>query len=125
MMVDASGNKWIGTNKGLAVYKEGGVVYSVGETQREESSRPLELFQNYPNPFNSSTTIKYKVTEPGFVSIKVFNAMGTEVASRVNEKRPKGDYSIEWNATGLASGIYFCRLQSGTFFETKKLVLQK
>jgi len=85
----------------------------------------LYLQQNFPNPFNSTTTIKYKVSEPGLVSLKVFNAMGTEVASLVNEKKPKGDYSVEWNATGLADGIYLCRLQSATFSETKKLVLQK
>jgi hypothetical protein len=83
------------------------------------------LSQPYPNPFSSATTIKYKVTKPGFVSLKVFDSMGTEVASLVNEHKPKGDYSIGWNATGLAEGIYFCRLQSGTFSETKKLVLQK
>jgi hypothetical protein len=86
----------------------------------------ISVLQNYPNPFNTTTTtIKYKVTEPGFVSLKVFNAMGTEVASLVNEKKTAGEYSVEWNATGLTSGIYFCQLQAGLFTETKKLILQK
>jgi hypothetical protein len=69
--------------------------------------------------------ISYKVKEPGFVSLKVFNAMGTEVATLVNDKKAVGECSIDWNAVGLAEGIYFCRLQSGTFSYTKKLVLQK
>jgi ABC-type Fe3+ transport system substrate-binding protein len=83
------------------------------------------LIQNYPNPFNTTTTIRYKVTEPGFVSLKVLDAMGTAVATLINEKKSQGDYSIDWNASGLTSGIYFCRLQTGKFTDTKKLVLQK
>jgi hypothetical protein len=79
----------------------------------------------YPNPFSSNTTIKYKISEPGFISLKVFDAMGTEVASLVNEQKLVGEYSVDWNAVGLRSGIYFCRLQAGTFTNTKKLVLQK
>lgn len=77
------------------------------------------------SPFSTSATINYRVAEPGFVSLKVFDAMGTEVACLVKERKPSGDYSIEWNATGLADGIYFCRLQTGLISETKKLVLQK
>ena len=83
------------------------------------------LSQPYPNPFTSTTTIKYKVTEPEFVSLKVFNAMGTEIATLVDEQKAVGEYLIEWNAAGLAGGIYFCRLQGGSFSETQKLVLQK
>lgn len=83
------------------------------------------LLQNYPNPFTSKTTIKYKVAEPGSVSLKVFDVMGTEVANLVNEQKPVGEYLINWDAAGFGSGIYFCRLQAGTFTDTKKLVLQK
>ena len=125
VVIDGNGNTWIGSEGGLSVYKKGGVITSVGGVQKNEIPTTVGLFQNYPNPFNSTTTIKYKVTEPGFVSLKVFNAMGTEVASLVNEQKPKGDYSIKWNASGLAEGIYFCRLQAGKFMDTKKLVLQK
>ena len=95
------------------------------ENINTETNLKFSLQQIYPNPFNTSTTIKYKVTEPGFVSLKVFNAMGTEVATLINEKKSVGEYSIEWNAAGLQSGIYFCRLQAGLFTDTKKLVLQK
>jgi len=78
-----------------------------------------------PNPFITTTNIKFKVTKPGFVSLKVFNAVGIEVASLVNEKKAAGEYSVEWNAAGLASGIYFCRMQAGLIIETRKLILQK
>jgi len=61
----------------------------------------------------------------GFVSLKVFNAMGTVVASLLNEHKPKGDNSVGWNAAGLADGIYFFRLQSGLFSCNKKLIKQK
>jgi hypothetical protein len=80
------------------------------------------LFQNYPNPFNSTTTINYKVTEPGFVSIKIFDVMGTEVANLVNEKKPDGEYTIEWNGAGLSNGLYFCKLQIGNHSEVKKIL---
>jgi hypothetical protein len=83
----------------------------------------ISVLQNYPNPFTSTTTIKYKVTEPGFVLIKVFNAMGIEVATLVNEKKPAGEYAIDWNALGFTSGIYFCKLQNGNFSEAKKMLL--
>jgi hypothetical protein len=59
------------------------------------------------------------------VSLKVFDAMGCQVASLVNEQKPSGDYSIEWNATGFKSGIYFCRLQNGNNIEVNKMILQK
>jgi len=97
----------------------------VGVTEMRQSHEGFYLQQNYPNPFHSTTTIKYKVTEPAFVSLKVFDIMGTEVASLVNEQKPVGDYTIDWNASGWEGGIYFCRLQAGSVSQTKKLVLQK
>ena len=97
----------------------------VGVSEMRQSPASFYLQQNYPNPFQSTTTIKYRVAEPGFVSLKIFDAMGSEVASLVNEKKPVGDYSIEWNALRLGSGIYFCRMQVAIFTDTKKLVLQK
>jgi hypothetical protein len=125
MTIDANGNKWIATNKGLAVFKEEGVVTSIKEIKENEIPTNACLSQNYPNPFSLNTTIKYKVTAPGIVSIKVFNAMGTEVAILVNEQMPVGDYSIDWNASRFGSGIYFCRLQNGNNIEVNKMILQK
>ena len=91
----------------------------------EQISTNTNTLWLYPNPFSTSTAIRYKVTEPGFVSIKVLNAVGTEVASLVNEKKPAGEYSVNWNAAGLTSGIYFCRIQAGSFSETRKIIFQK
>jgi len=78
---------------------------------------------SYPNPFNTSTIIGFQVKEPGFISLKVYDVMGREVATLVNEQKPYGDYSIEWNASGLVSGLYFCKLQSGNYIEVKKMHL--
>ncbi|MEG8948023.1 peptidoglycan DD-metalloendopeptidase family protein, partial [Rosettibacter firmus] len=83
------------------------------------------LRQNYPNPFNLSTTISFDLPSKSFVSLKVFDVLGKEVSNLVSEELPAGTYSRQWNAVGLASGIYFYRLQAGSFIETKKLILMK
>jgi mannose/cellobiose epimerase-like protein (N-acyl-D-glucosamine 2-epimerase family) len=92
----------------------------------------FELHQNYPNPFNPSTTIKYDIKELTDVELKVFDILGREINTLVNEQKPLGSYEIEFNASGLPSGIYFYRLQAvpigrqaGTFVETKKMILMK
>ncbi|MFC2103443.1 YCF48-related protein [Bacteroidota bacterium] len=79
--------------------------------------------QNYPNPFNPSTNLKYSVGSLQYVTLKVFDVLGNEIATLVNEEKPAGRYQIEFDATSLPSGIYFYRLQAGTFVETKKMVL--
>jgi hypothetical protein len=81
------------------------------------------LLQNYPNPFNPSTTINYQIPEISFVTFKVFDVLGREVSTIVNEERSAGSYEFEFNAIALPSGIYFYRLQAGSFVETKKMVL--
>ncbi len=83
------------------------------------------LQQNYPNPFNPTTTIKYSISERSFVSLKVYDILGNMVANLVNKEEAIGNYSIEFNASKLPSGVYFYRLQSGDISETKKLVLLK
>ncbi len=93
----------------------------------ENNSQPLnyQLAQNYPNPFNPSTQITFKLPEAGFVSLKVFDVIGREVAELVNEVKPAGNYDVNFNAAGLASGIYFYRIKSGKFIDTKKMILMK
>ncbi len=81
------------------------------------------LDQNYPNPFNPSTNISFSIPSKSFVSLKVFDALGREVAVLVSEELPAGTYSRQWNATQISSGVYFYRLQADSFTETKKLVL--
>jgi len=83
------------------------------------------LGQNYPNPFNPSTTIKYSVPELSKVKITLYNLLGEEVATLVNEEKTAGKYSVQFNAASLTSGVYFYRLQAGNFFETKKMILLK
>lgn len=83
------------------------------------------LYQNYPNPFNPTTTIKYEVPKSSFVTIKVFNILGKEVATLVNENESTGIYSVQFNASVLSSGVYFYIMRVGDFVSTKKLVLLK
>ncbi len=83
----------------------------------------LTLSQNYPNPFNPTTSISFSLPSKSFVSLKVFDILGREVATLVYEEMPAGSYSRQWNATNMSSGIYFYRLQAGSFTETKKLIL--
>jgi hypothetical protein len=91
------------------------------------------LFQNYPNPFNPSTKIRYSIPsviateakQSQLVTLKVYDVLGNEVATLVNEEKPAGTYEIEFSADGLASGMYLYRLQAGSFIQTKKMILIK
>ena len=94
-------------------------------TSVKESKSEIPLLLIYPNPFNSAIKIEYHVNGNGLVSLKVFDIMGHEVATLVNEQKPVGDYLVEWNASGLPGGIYFCRLKNGGAYEVKKMLLLK
>lgn len=83
------------------------------------------LEQNFPNPFNPSTTIKYSIPKSSLVVLKIYDVLGNEVATLVSEEKAVGSYEVEFSATGLTSGIYFYKLQSGSFVETKKMILMK
>ena len=93
------------------------------------SPNKFTLSQNYPNPFNPSTTIKYAISSRQFVSLKVFDVLGKEVATLVNEEKSAGNYEVEFNVVSSnknpASGIYFYQLKAGDFVETKKMLLIK
>ncbi len=93
-------------------------------------SQPLELLpasfalgQNYPNPFNPSTVIEYQMPHESFVTLKVYDLMGQEIATLVNGREPAGTHQVTWNAATAPSGVYFYRITAGGFTETKKLVL--
>jgi len=96
-------------------------VVEVGEL----APASFELSQNFPNPFNPVTNIKYSVASAQQVTLKVFNVLGKEVATLVNEKKEVGTYSIDFSALNLASGTYIYRLQAGAFVQTKKMVVLK
>jgi len=85
----------------------------------------FSLYQNYPNPFNPATKINYEIGSMQFVILKIFDITGKEIATLVNEPKPAGKYEIEFNASGLASGVYFYKLQAGNYSSTKKLVFLK
>ncbi|MGD8306109.1 MAG: T9SS type A sorting domain-containing protein [Ignavibacteria bacterium] len=83
------------------------------------------LFQNYPNPFNPQTNINFSVPEISFVSLKVFDVLGNEIAVLINEEKQAGTYEVELNAIELTSGIYFYHFKAGNFSDTKKMVIMK
>mgnify|MGYP005838438323 CR=1 FL=1 len=83
------------------------------------------LEQNFPNPFNPSTTIRYSLPSDNYVTLKVFNILGQEVATLINENKVAGNYSVEFNASNLSSGIYLYRIDAGNFTSVKKLTLLK
>jgi hypothetical protein len=87
--------------------------------------RTYHLMQNYPNPFNPSTTISFVVPSRSFVSLRIFDCIGREVGTLLDEELSAGNYTRQWNAFYLPSGVYYYRLQSGSFMETKKLLLLK
>ncbi|HSD62450.1 MAG TPA: T9SS type A sorting domain-containing protein [Ignavibacteriaceae bacterium] len=91
----------------------------------EISVSKFSLSQNYPNPFNPVTTIVYQIPDKESVTLKVYDALGNEVATLVNEEKPAGNYAIKFDANKLSSGVYFYKLKSGSFTATKKLILMK
>lgn len=112
---------------------EGGVVrralvdFGVTKVEQNKNEVPstLLLSQNYPNPFNPTTNIEFQIPLSGFVTLKVYDAMGREVATLVNEQMNVGSYKTAFNGARLSSGVYFYRLKVGSFFETKRMLLLK
>jgi hypothetical protein len=104
-------------------------LYNEGVTSVDEINfiipHTFELYQNYPNPFNPSTTIEYQIPEISFVTLKVYDVLGNEIETLINEEKPIGTHTIEFDATNLPSGIYFYKLQIPNFTQTKKMILLK
>ena len=103
------------------------MVSLISLSSEEEFALPqsFNLSQSYPNPFNASTTIEFSLPQTGFVRLKVYNILGEVVATLVNEEKEAGSYHVQFDGTGLASGVYFYRMRAGEFVETKRLVLLK
>jgi len=85
----------------------------------------FNLAQNYPNPFNPSTTITFDLAQTNYVTITVFDLQGKTISNIVSDVYPAGRYSVKWNAINLPSGIYFYRMNAGSFVQTRKLILLK
>jgi photosystem II stability/assembly factor-like uncharacterized protein len=113
-------------NHGLFKYVDSTLVTVANE---EKLPNEFSLSQNYPNPFNPGTSIQYTIGSMQFVTLKVYDVLGREIATLVNEEKQPGVYEVEFNpASGnrnLASGIYYCQLKSGSFIETKKMIYLK
>lgn len=107
-------DNWLGSNSTNAV-----------STKENGLPKSFELSQNYPNPFNPSSTIRYAIPNSGFVKLNVYNALGEKVASLVNSQMEAGVYNVNFNASKLASGIYFYRIEAGNFVSVKKMILMK
>lgn len=142
--LDSSGNliviafAWNNTESKFAVIKYdslGNVLYTIDETQTDNLSTSIiteqnspeqyELGQNFPNPFNPNTKIYYSIPKEGNVRISVYNIAGQEIADLVNEFKSSGQYEIEFDGSNYASGIYFYKIESGEFSDTRRMILAK
>jgi hypothetical protein len=103
--------------------EEFGQLVSVDNEKTEKHTYLIS--QNYPNPFNPTTKIKYIITQLSFVTVKVFDLLGKEVETLVNEEKLEGSYEVEFDAEGLSSGVYIYQLKAGSFVENKKMLLMK
>ena len=96
-----------------------------GITEVKDIPTQYCLYQNYPNPFNPKTNIKYSITKEGMVTLSVYNMIGQKVSMLVNEKKSPGTYEIIWDANRFSSGVYIYYLTSGSYSNSKKLILLK
>jgi hypothetical protein len=101
------------------------VVNSIGITNNNEIAEEFSLSQNYPNPFNPATSFEFRIAEFGLAKLVIYDIMGREVATLVNEELRPGSYKADWDASSYPSGIYFYTLTAGSFTDTKKMVLIK
>jgi hypothetical protein len=93
----------------------------------DHSGKPLsfELLQNYPNPFNPSTMINFTLSQRSFVTLKIFNVLGKEIATLINSQKEPGTYIVNFNAGKLSNGVYFYKLTAGNYSSVKKMILMK
>ncbi len=141
-----NGDSWVEMNDGLPSGAEVAVVYRganylyAGTVEHNLLRYPLNpsgiseetfsvsdfyLNQNFPNPFNPSTVISFSVPVKSYTSLKIYDVLGNQVATLVNEEKSAGSYEVDFNASGLTSGIYLYKLQVGGFVKTKKMILLK
>jgi len=127
---DLEGVSFTDSDNGTAVGKDGTILRTtnggatfVEEEEIDEIPTDYKLTNNFPNPFNPNTKIKYSIPQSSNVVIKVFDMLGNEIETLVDEQKPTGTYEITWYAENLPSGVYFYKIQTKKFIETKKMVL--
>lgn len=106
-----------------AIYKSDSTTNVIQEIS--EIPENFLLYQNYPNPFNPTTIISWTSPKDGFVTLKVYDVLGREVATLVNEYKSAGEHTIDFNAKELSSGVYIYRIQIGDYIQARSLILQK
>jgi photosystem II stability/assembly factor-like uncharacterized protein len=121
LLIDKKGYLYAATDNGL--FMSTGIVTGYREGTRGPSS--FSLSQNYPNPFNPTTAISYKLSSLTHITLKVYDVLGREVATLIDEVRPPGDYSVQFDGSRLPSGVYFYRFAAGNFVQIRKMVLIK
>lgn len=127
-VVDSIGLIYIDFEPGIQYFLRGaiinGVQYGIITNVQEEftPTNNFYLYQNYPNPFNSSTQIEYTIPERKHITIKVFDVLGKYIRTLINEEKDAGQYKVNFNAAGLAGGVYFFILKSDSFYEAKKMI---
>ncbi|MFZ1519200.1 MAG: T9SS type A sorting domain-containing protein [Ignavibacteriaceae bacterium] len=119
-----SGDILFASAENMGVYRTTSSVTSVDENESGVVNN-FSLEQNYPNPFNPSTNIQYAISNKQFVQLKVYDMLGNEIATLVNEEKTAGNYEINFNASKFSSGVYFYKLNAGSLIETKKMILIK
>ena len=102
-----------------------GLVTEVRDNKMRDIPSDFSISQNYPNPFNPSTTISFALPKASIVELKIFNLLGQEVATLLNEEKSAGNYKINYNASEVTSGVYFYRIKAGDFVQTQKMILLK
>ncbi|HRN26613.1 MAG TPA: major capsid protein P2 [Ignavibacteriaceae bacterium] len=122
-------------NENAADTEEGTIIFSIQTTNNQNWQKQFkvqavlpdkfELQQNYPNPFNPNTIIKFSLPKDNFVTLRVFNILGETVKLLVNEEQKAGIHNIEFNASSLASGVYFYSIEAGDFKAVRKMMLMK
>jgi hypothetical protein len=123
---------WIGYDNANTPYQAlqwFGIPVGVELEEKEIIPGKFTLSQNYPNPFNPTTIIKFTISELRFTILKVYDVLGKEIATLVNQELPAGEYEVEFNPVSSirypASGIYFYQLRAGSFIQTKKMLMLK
>ncbi|MBI4535313.1 MAG: T9SS type A sorting domain-containing protein [Ignavibacteriae bacterium] len=114
---------WAGTFNGEQDVYYGRITTPTSVAEGVQAPTDFALFQNYPNPFNPRTKIVYRVGSREFVELGVYDVLGREVATLVNEVKQPGRYEVTWDASSVASGVYLYRLQAGRFFESRRMLL--
>ncbi len=126
ILSSAEGQPLIDTAQAIIDAIQSGLGKQVGDpVSLEQVPNEYKVFQNYPNPFNPTTTIHYELPLEGFVTLKVFDVLGKEIKTLIEGYKTEGRYEVEFDATALTSGMYFYRIQTGSFVETKKMILMK